>query len=290
MSTGKRQASSVPLRRHRRVMVDRLTYAIDYHGTPGMPRVLLLHGFMGSGRSWKEIVAALGDAFDVMTVDLPGHGATTTPWMPSRASVEETAADIAGLIADLGIGPFAVVGYSLGARIALRLACAHRSVVRALVLESPSAGIPGDVERAARRTADEALAARLERDGLEAFVDSWEAQPLFASQADLPETVRAFIRSERLANDARGLAMSLRGAGQGAMEPLGESLFSVVAPTLVIAGALDPVGRSRAEGVARGIPGARLAIVPDAGHRVHLERPAVFTHLLIDAVREAPAA
>jgi pimeloyl-ACP methyl ester carboxylesterase len=159
-----------------------------------------------------------------------------------------------------------------------------------LVLESPSAGFAAASERIARRDADEALARRIERNGIEAFVDEWEQQPTFASHAAMPAARRARLRKVRLANSPGALADSLRGAGQGTMGPLVDRLQDITVPTLVITGALDTRGRPRAEEVARGIPGARLAIVNGAGHTPHDERPAQFRRLVMDFLEEAAAA
>jgi 2-succinyl-6-hydroxy-2,4-cyclohexadiene-1-carboxylate synthase len=204
-------------------------------------------------------------------------------------SVERTAADLHAILARLGALPAAVIGYSLGARIALRLAVGHPGAVERLILESPSAGLPA-TQRAARIAADEALAVTLERDGIEAFVDRWEQQPIFASHAGLSPARAARQRAIRLANDPVGLAASLRGAGQGAMEPLHGRLAEVKAPTLIVAGGLDAAGLGRARIVAAGIPGARLAAVPGAGHTPHAERPAVFRRLVFDFLQEELAA
>ncbi len=72
------------------------------------------------------------------------------------------------------------------------------------------------------------------------------------------------------------------------MEPLHDRLAAVVAPTLVVAGSEDPA-RARAEEVAAAIPGARLALVPGAGHAPHLERPDRFHALLFDFITETAA-
>jgi pimeloyl-ACP methyl ester carboxylesterase len=74
------------------------------------------------------------------------------------------------------------------------------------------------------------------------------------------------------------------------MEPLQDRLLGVTAPTLVIAGALDPAGCARATDIAASIPGARLAIVEDAGHTPHLETPGTFRTLATDFLQEDPAA
>lgn len=269
------------------MVVDGLRWEVRVRGT-GQP-LLLLHGFTGRATAWGSHATALARLFRVITVDLPGHGRTARAG-PDRLTVERTADDLAAILQRTDAVPADVLGYSLGARIALRLAVAHPSVVRRVVLESPSAGLPTAAERAARRGADEALAARIERDGIAAFVDEWERQPIFASHASLPTARAARLRRIRLSNDPHGLAASLRGAGQGAMEPSFDRLGAIQAPTLVIAGALDERGTTRAKEVARRIPGARLEILPNAGHTPHEEQSGPFRHLVLDFLQEARAA
>lgn len=246
-----------------------------------MPTLLLLHGFTGSRASWAAHLPELERRFEVMAVDLPGHGAN-----PEAASVEATADELARRLH--GQQRVHVLGYSLGARVALRLAIAHPEAVDRLVLESPSAGFADPAERAARRQADEGLADEIDRDGIAAFVDRWQRNPVFASHASLDPPVATRQRAIRLAQDPHGLAQSLRLAGQGAMQPLHDRLAGVTRPTLVIAGTLDPA-RPRAELVAAGIPGARLVVVDGAGHTPHLERPDAFRRLVIDFLQEGAA-
>ncbi len=207
---------------------------VDISGTG--PAVLALHGFTGSARTWDQLADTLRDQRRVIAPDLLGHGRSDAPTDPSRYALEAQADDLAGLVTALGAVPADVVGYSMGARLALVLALRHPSIVRGLVLESPSTGIADADERARRHAADEILATRLERDGLAAFVDAWEAQPLFASQSVLPDETRARLRSVRLAHDPLGLAASLRGAGQGAMAPLDDHLGTIGCPALVHGG------------------------------------------------------
>lgn len=264
------------------IVVDGLRYAVAVAGNG--PPVLLVHGFTGRGSSWSGLGRALRAAgHRTIAPDLPGHGRSGIADDPCRITVERTADDLAALLDRLGAAPAHVVGYSLGARVALRLAVVHSASVRRLVLESPSAGIADAQERAARHDADERLARRIEKGGIGTFVDEWESQPIFASQATtLTHATLARLRRQRLANRAEGLAASLRGAGQGSMEPLFDRLAAVRSPTLVIAGALDPVGLARARTVAGLIPTARLAVVAGAGHTPHLERPATFRRLVLD--------
>jgi 2-succinyl-6-hydroxy-2,4-cyclohexadiene-1-carboxylate synthase len=265
-----------------------IAWAVTERGT-GRPLVLL-HGFTGAGTSWSEHVDALAVRHRVIAPDLPGHGGTARTRSLDDMTLEATADALAVLLADLGAVPATVLGYSFGARIALRLAVEHPAAVRRLILESPSAGIADPADRAARRAADAALADRLERDGLASFVTTWERSPVFASHATLAPEILARQRAIRLASDPAGLAASLRAAGQGSMEPLHGRLGEVTAPTLVIAGALDAVGRTRADEVAGRIPGARLAVLDAIGHTPHLESPDAFRRLVLDFTQEDPAA
>lgn len=228
-------------------------------------RLVLVHGFTQTRRSWDPLLPHLAD-HDVVALDAPGHG---------RASdVEVDLIDGAALLA-AGGGRATYVGYSMGGRLCLHAALDHPGAVRGLVLISATGGLDDAWEREARRAADEALADRVERIGVAAFLDEWLAQPLFAGLDAAAEG-----RAERLENTAAGLASSLRLAGTGTQLPLWDRLRDLPIPTLVIAGALDTKFVAIAERLAATIPGADLAIVDGAGHTVHLEQPAAFLDVL----------
>ncbi len=244
------------------------------------PPLLLLHGFTGAGGTWAPLRAALGGSYATLAVDLPGHGRSGAPADPARFALDRLADDLARVLDAAGVARAAVLGYSLGGRAALRFALARPERVAALVLESASPGIADPAERAARVAADAALADAIERDGVAAFVDCWERLPLWASQAALGDDARAALRAGRLANDARGLANSLRGAGAGADPPALDRLAAIRAPTLLVAGALDAKYVALGRAMRRAIPGARITVVAGAGHAVHLERPDAFAALV----------
>jgi 2-succinyl-6-hydroxy-2,4-cyclohexadiene-1-carboxylate synthase len=164
----------------------------------------------------------------------------------------------------------------MGGRVALNLALHAPNRFWALVLESASPGIADPVEREARRNSDAALAEAIERAGIVAFVDRWQALPLFATQARLPASVREALRRQRLDNNPQGLANSLRGLGAGMQEPVLQRLGQVRIPTLLLAGALDAKYCALAGQMAATLPDNRLRTVPESGHIVHLEQPAVF--------------
>jgi 2-succinyl-6-hydroxy-2,4-cyclohexadiene-1-carboxylate synthase len=231
------------------------------------PRLVLVHGFTQTGRSWAAITADLATDHEVVVVDAPGHGAST----PVRAGLSDGAEAIAA-----AAGPGTYVGYSMGARFVLRAALACPDVVQRAVLLGANPGIEDPAERTARRAADEALAARIEGDGVDAFLDDWLAQPLFAS---LPPS--AADRADRRRNTAAGLASSLRLAGTGAEPDVWADVGRLAMPVLVLAGSADAKFRAIGERLAAAIgPTARFEAIPDAGHAAHLEQPAPFLRVL----------
>jgi 2-succinyl-6-hydroxy-2,4-cyclohexadiene-1-carboxylate synthase len=203
-------------------------------------------------------------------MDLPGHGRYAGDVAPWRFTLEAVEAEIARLARG---EPLDLAGYSMGGRLALAYAVRNPQLVRRLVLESASPGLEGADERAERRAADEALAREIERSGIDAFVDRWEAQELFASQRSLPAEVRAAQRAIRLLNHPASLAGSLRGLGTAALPSFWGALSGLRVPVLVLVGALDRKFARIGARMAELHLDARLVEVAGAGHTVHLERP-----------------
>lgn len=231
------------------------------------PRLVMAHGFSQTGRLWGPFGEALGRTRTLVLVDLPGHAGSTDV----RADLIESGE----LLADAcGSGGVDLLGYSLGARVALHAALARPGVVRRLVLIGATAGIEDPVARAARRRRDDELADDLEASGdLEGFVRRWLAAPMFA-------TVRAANLPERLRNSAPGLASSLRLAGTGTQEPLWGRLGDLTMPVLVLAGTDDPRFAASGRRLAAGLPNAAFSLVPGAGHAAHLQQPGLAARLV----------
>ncbi len=168
------------------------------------------------------------------------------------------------------------VGYSQGGRLCLQLALDRPAVVHRLVLVSASPGIADPRERAACREADELLAQGIERDGVDAFLERWLAQPLFAT---LPRE-RAGIDERRAHNTVDSLTYQLRVLGQGSQPSNWDRLGELRMPVLLIAGELDTKYVDVARRMAERITDARVEVVPDAGHACHLEQPEHVADLL----------
>jgi naphthoate synthase len=254
------------------------------------PPVLLLHGFTGSGASMAPVAAALRDAHRVVSVDLLGHGASDAPADPALYAIERCAEQLVALLDALRVERAHVIGYSMGGRAGLALAVLHPARVASLLAIGARAGFADPAERAARIRDDERLAAEIERDGVAAFVERWMAQPLFATQARLGAAAREAARAERLAQRAAGLAASLRGMGAGAQTPLHSRLGRIAAPVTLVAGAEDARFLALARELAARIRGARVAVVPAAGHAAHLENPTAFAAIARAFLAEAARA
>jgi 2-succinyl-6-hydroxy-2,4-cyclohexadiene-1-carboxylate synthase len=234
--------------------------------------LVLVNGFTQSARTWGRFGQILAGRRRLLALDAPGHGRSFAVEADLAAGAELMADTVIGA----GAGPAPWLGYSMGGRFALHVALARPEAVSALVLISATAGIDDPAERDARRAGDEALARRLEAEGLEAFLRSWLAQPLFATLS--PEAAGL---DERLGGSAAGLASSLRRAGTGTMTPLWDRLGELARPVLVVAGELDAKYRALAARLAGAIgPGAELAVVPGAGHACHLEAPEAVAELV----------
>ena len=262
------------------MIIDGVNYRYRLAGQ-GDP-IVLLHGFTGSSSNWQPLFDALAPLQTVLAVDLLGHGDTDSPADPARYRIERAAADLATLITELVTPPATLLGYSMGGRLALYAAIHYPHLVNRLILESASPGIEVAAERAARQQSDEALADRIERVGIEAFVHYWEQISLFATQT--PEQ-RERLRAGRLKHNPTGLANSLRGMGTGAQPPLWDRLGEVEAQTLLIAGELDTKFTAIVRRMAALIPRADLAIIPHAGHTAHLEQPDTYTKIIDDWIK-----
>ncbi len=236
-------------------------------------RIVLIHGFTQTGRSWQEVVARLSRRHEVVTVDLPGHG----------GSGHLEARDLVGagrLLMQAG-GDATYVGYSMGGRVALHAALACPDAVRRLVLVGTHPGIEDPEQRSARRSADEALAGRLEATGegrltIDQFLAEWLAAPLFSHLDQAAAGLEA-----RRENTPPGLARALRTLGTGTQRIDLARLGSLAMPVLVVAGDLDRtytrLGRLLATMIG---DNATFEAIAGAGHAVPFEAPGRFVELL----------
>lgn len=218
---------------------------------------VLLHGFTGAPSSWDTVAARLPGR--VLTPTLPGHGARPHPLGDWTGEI----ARLARWLEDEGVRGAHLVGYSMGGRLGWHL-LERDDLFAEATLIGAHPGLADEAARAARRAADARWVRLLERDGLDAFLAAWEAQPLWDTQRRLPAHVLERQRASRHAHTARGLAEALAVLGLAEMP----ARPAARVPVRLVVGALD--GKHRAIAVTLDAP---LAIVAGAGHNVVLEAP-----------------
>lgn len=225
--------------------------------------VVLLHGFTHTGASWDPVVAALAERYRATTPDIRGHGSAAAR---EPVTLEAVLEDISAVAP----ARFTLVGYSMGGRIALHAAVALSRRVDRLVLIGASPGIADPAEREMRRASDERLAEEIERSSIEQFARRWAQTPVLAGQ---PPKVAAAVHADRLRNHPEGLARALRGLGTGALPPLWNRLDQVAPPVALVVGERDAKFTEVAANMASALRDARVVVIPDTGHAVHLEAP-----------------
>lgn len=229
------------------------------------PSVVFVPGFMQPAEAWAEVAERLPQRYPSILLRHAEH------------EREGRIAEIAAAAADAD-GDVVICGYSLGGRLALHAAVREPERYAAIVVLGAAAGIDEPTERQQRQQADEKLAAWMETQPIDKIVDIWERQPLFADQS---ERLIEAQRAGRLAQDPRSLAVLLRTAGQGTMEPIWGRLQTLDIPILGLAGARDERYRRATRRIAAEAPHGYAAVIEHAGHAAHLQRPGEFVDALV---------
>lgn len=252
---------------------------IPYHGaTAGNgPPMLLLHGFTGTVQSLDPISCVLSSQFSLLGIDLPGHGRTRTIPEP-KLKFDHVIADLHEVMRQWHLYPIHVVGYSMGGRVGLGLACRFPDAVKSLSLLGASPGISDVAGRQTRLVLDRDLAKFLAETPDGVFERYWESMPLFdGSRA--PNTPSLRVSSK---NIRQGWSASLALLGTGAQPSFWNDLSRLDRPVQLITGERDIKFQNIADAMSMRLPKCRTHTVPHAGHRVHLENPRATASLIAD--------
>ena len=195
----------------------------------------MTHGFTGSSRDWAKLVGPLAERHTVITWDLRGHGRSDSPDDPKEYSVELSLADMIGLLDRAGAAKAMLMGHSLGGYLSLAFHLAHRERVAGLVLVDTGPGYRKDEARAA-----------------------WNHM--------VEKRAQALTAKPGLMHAARGILAQRDGR-------VIESLPEIRVPTLVIVGEDDKPFLSGSKYMAEKIPGAKLEVIPGAGHSPQESHP-----------------
>jgi len=224
------------------------------------PPLVLLHGYPLDHSIWHEVAGLLGSSFDVVLPDLRGFGQSAAP--QDEYGMTEMAADIAGLLDQLGMERAAIAGHSMGGYVALAFARAYPERISGLGLVSSQA-VADSAEGRERRFA---TARQVAAEGLGFIADS------------MPEKLSADPRVQALCAEIihqqrpAGIVGALK-AMAGRADATG-SLPSFSFPVSILHGDGDAlIPAERAAEMKAAIPHARLTDFPQGGHMLMLENP-----------------
>ncbi len=253
------------------------------------PPVVLVHGWSMSSRAFAWQVEALARSRRVVAYDLRGHGRSPEPAATGRQRMEDHARDLAALLARLDLSSAALVGWSMGAQVALAALPAVAARLAALVLVSmtPRFTAAGDWPHGLPETSVRALAARVEHAPAKALRRFFDA--MFVP-GEVDGAQRAEIDARVLAGaPPLGAAAALAGLDALVANDERPRLGDVRVPVLLVHGERDPICLPEASAFAQSrIPGARRAVLPGVGHAPHLSRPALVNDLLARFLAEHP--
>lgn len=236
---------------------------------------VLLHAFPIGASLWEPQMRSIPAGWRLITPDLRGFGGSTELDSLSALSISDYAADVIDLLDELGIARAVIGGASMGGYVALAILQAAPDRVDGLILANTRAGADSPEGRANRR----AMLALVDREGPSGVARDMMPKLLGKTTRDTNPSLEATIR--RLIKQQS--PVGIRSAIHRMMHrPDSTALLAAVnVPTLVITGEEDeliPVSESRA--IATAVKGARLLIIPRAGHLANIEQPEAFNHAL----------
>ena len=235
--------------------------------------ILFIHGLGGTCSIWYPQAQSLASQYQTVVYDWLGSGNSDMP--AAEYSVEGWADEAAQLCAALGVSRAGVVGHSLGAAVVVTLAAHHPDLVAAAALVGPVTKLP---EGAVGVIKDRA--AKVLSDGMGPLADALPMGALSEATRKSSPVTHAFFRALVLGNDPRCYAAHCEALLRADADRL---LSDVRCPVLLIAGDKDPTAPvARVEALAAKLPGSKLAVIPDGGHAMQLDRPDLVSDTLRD--------
>ncbi|MBN2731538.1 MAG: 2-succinyl-6-hydroxy-2,4-cyclohexadiene-1-carboxylate synthase [Balneolaceae bacterium] len=254
------------------LQINGVIYAVEVHqNNSSLPWLLMLHGFMGDGRTFHHLAEGLSEACNPITVDLLGHGESEKIDDANRYNEKHQVADIISIVQQLGVTPVFLYGYSMGGRLAFKTALEAPALVKGLILESTTYGIIDNQERAERRKVDARRAQKIKED-YEGFLSKWEELALFESPIDIDEQLSIQYKKIHLDQDPGAMSASLIGFGTGAMQPIRDNVTGFNKPALVLAGSADEKYIAISCSLGSYFDNVHVCHIK-AGHRIHVDNP-----------------
>jgi pyruvate dehydrogenase E2 component (dihydrolipoamide acetyltransferase) len=238
-------------------------------GPEGGPPAVLIHGYSGDLDNWLFNIEAISAVAPVIAIDLPGHGGSSKD--VGDGSLKTLADTIAAALDAMGVAEAHLIGHSLGAAVAARLAIDHTGLARSLTLIAPAGLSETPVSEAFLSGVIDAQRARDLRPVLEMLL----ADPAMVSR-DMVEDV---LKSKRLDGAEEALSVLRDRMVEGRDAAALRAGLAAIPNALVIASRNDRIVGAPDESALP--PGFRVAWIEGAGHMPHLEKASEVNHLLV---------
>jgi 3-oxoadipate enol-lactonase len=239
---------------------------LHYEVTGQGQTLVFIHGLGSSTRDWEFQTPVFSKEYQVITLDLRGHGRSDKPEGPYTITM--FAADLASLLAGLGVDSAHLVGISLGGAIAFQFALDYPNMVKTLTIVNSGPSLGGTPEQAQQEI--ERRVGLVQQYGMRAM-----GQALGPNLFPEPEhaTLRETFIERWAENDPRAYIEATRSM-------LGwnvtDQLSSIQCPTLIVAADQDYTPVAMKEAYAKLMPNVQLAVIANAHHAVPIERPTEF--------------
>jgi 2-succinyl-6-hydroxy-2,4-cyclohexadiene-1-carboxylate synthase len=272
----------------------------DSHHQGASPRLVLLHGLLGSAQDWQPLLQALPASLRqlALALNLPGHSPAAGPavdfahwpaWLDQQLKTHQ-------------VGDFILLGYSLGGRLALHYSAtvhaatndavitdtatpADQPRLRGLIVESGHPGLAGIDERRLRARQDARWVRRFWREPLTEVLADWYQQPVFA---ELDAVHRQQLLALRGQQDGRAIARMLAATSLARQPDHRAWLADSALPTLWLSGTRDQKFSALACQLARDCPRLAADPIAHAGHNIHRDAPEAMAARLQDWLRQQP--
>jgi len=242
--------------------------------------ILFLHGFTGSANDWNFILDKLPAKYFPFAVDLIGHGDTDSPEIEDEYTCTSIVRHINSILNHFGFQKIIIAGYSMGGRAAISFSLKNHHKVIAGIFESSTAGIEDIEAKKERVEHDFILAEKIRKEGVESFLEYWFNSPMFSSLQNLNSF--EVLRSKRSQNTITGLANSLSAFSTGLMNSYWNLIHVLEFPILLITGENDEKYTDINKRMKIKFRNAFHKIIPQAGHNTHIEKPELFTNLVLE--------
>ncbi|KMV30270.1 2-succinyl-6-hydroxy-2,4-cyclohexadiene-1-carboxylate synthase [Photobacterium swingsii] len=258
-------------------------YPSDLDLLQSKPTLVFLHGLLGSGQDWRLVIDYLSPYYTCLAIDLPGHGqsqcVTVTDFEQANAAITDT-------LLHRGVTDYVLVGYSLGARLAMyhgvsawigaqnvatnsaETAVNNQPKLKGLVIEGGHFGLP-QTERATRFANDEKWAHRFAHEPMHQVLTDWYQQAVFSS---LDHDQRQGLITKRSDNLGSAVAAMMMATSLSKQPELLPELQKLTVPHCYIYGEHD----EKFKGLAQASAIDNIAVV-GAGHNAHIEQPQAFS-------------